>query len=344
MSPITNARIIFNDIPEGFPVIGKTVLYDTTQQIDLESTPLDGGFLVKTLELSIDPYMRGRMRDPKEESYAPPFIIGQPLNGFGLGVVIRSENPDVSVGDHVYGFDTDHSQYFVRKNLQGLEKIDNKHNIPWSNYVGVLGMAGKTAFYAWNEFSHAKSGETVFVSGGAGPVGSFVIQLAKAQGLKVIASAGSTDKVAFLKEIGTDVAFNYKTENTLEVLKREGGIDIFWDNVGGSTLEAALEGAKLNGRFIECGMISTYNSTDGAPVKNLHHIFSKSLTLSGFIVARLESKWGSKFREEIPPKVASGEIKFREQVYNGLDQVPLAILEVQQGRNTAKAVVHVADA
>ncbi|KAF9034806.1 hypothetical protein BJ165DRAFT_1409714 [Panaeolus papilionaceus] len=342
MAPITNARVIFNEIPECFPEIGKTLIYDTTtQQIDLENETLDGGFLAKTLSLSVDPYMRGRMRDANVESYLPAYTLGQPLNGFGVSVVVRSENPEVQVGDHLYGFFTSHSQYFVAKNLAGLEKIDNKYNLPWSNYNGVLGMPGQTAYYAWHEYSHAKPGETVFVSAGAGPVGSFVIQLAKAQGLKVIASAGSDDKVAFLKEIDTDVAFNYKTTNTLDVLKREGGIDIFWDNVGGPTLEAALEAAKLNGRFIECGMISGYNS-DGVPVRNLHHIFSKSLTLSGFIVGRLADRWGKKFREEIPPKVASGEIKHREQVYEGLDKLPQAILDVQQGRNTAKVIVKVA--
>ncbi|PPR06845.1 hypothetical protein CVT24_011318 [Panaeolus cyanescens] len=381
MAPITNPRIIFNDIPEGFPEIDKTLIYDTSQVIDLENEPLNGGFLVKTLDLSIDPYMRGRMRDPSVESYSPPFILGQPINGYGLGVVIRSENPDVKVGEYVYGSNIDHAQYFVRKDLISLEKVDNKYNLPTSVFVGALGMAGQTAFYAWHEFSHAKPGETVFVSAGAGTSRSYpfiypdvplmpnyracrivsqrailylpidhialphscsmVIQLAKKQGLKVIASAGSEDKIEFLKEIGTDIAFNYKTTNTLEVLKREGGIDLYWDNVGGETLEAALEAAKLNGRFIICGMISGYNSGDSVPVKNLWHIFSKSLTLSGFIVGRLAEKWGQKFREEMPARVASGEIKYREQIYEGLDKVPHAILDVQKGRNKAKAVVRV---
>ncbi|PPQ83872.1 hypothetical protein CVT24_006412 [Panaeolus cyanescens] len=341
MSPIPNPRILFNHIPEGFPEIDKTLIYDTTQTIDIDNVSLDGGFLVKTLDLSIDPYMRGRMRDPAIDSYLPAYPLGQPLNGFGLGVVIRSEHPEVKVGEYVCGFNVDHAHYFVRKDLFLLEKVDNKFNLPTSAFVGVLGMPGQTAFYAWHEYSHAKPGETVFVSAGAGPVGSLVIQLAKAQGLKVIASAGSEEKVAFLKEIGTDVAFNYKTTNTLEVLKKEGGIDVYWDNVGGETLEAALEAAKLNGRFIICGMISGYNSADGVPVRNLWQIFSKSLTLSGFIVNRLEERWGKKFREEIPARIASGEIKYREQIYEGLDKVPHAILDVQRGKNTAKAVVRV---
>jgi len=341
MAPTPNGRVLFNEIPTGFPEPGKATVYDTTQKIDLESEPLNGGFLVKVLELSIDPYMRGRMRDPSEKSYSPPFALGEPLGGFGVGVVLRSENADVQVGDHLYGFAVDHVHYFIRQKLDGLEKLDNPNNLPWSYFLGVLGMPGKTAFHAWNEFSHAKAGETVFVSAGAGPVGSLVIQLAKAQGLKVISSAGSEDKVAFMKEVGADVVFNYKTTNTLEVLEREGGIDIFWDNVGGETLEAALESAKLGARFIECGMIAGYNS-GGAPIKNLFHVISKSITISGFIVGRLEANWGQKFREQIPAKVASGEIKHREHVYEGLDQVPQAIYDVQTGKNTAKAIVRVA--
>ncbi|KAF9040089.1 alcohol dehydrogenase [Panaeolus papilionaceus] len=342
MAPVINGRVIFNSIPEGYPEIGKTVLYDTSQKIDPETVPLDGGFLVKSLEISVDPYMRGRMRDPKIWSYASAFPLGQPLTGYAVGVVVRSENPEVEVGEHLHGFNFDHQEYFIRKEKGDLETIENPHKLPWSTFVGVLGMPGKTAFYAWNEYSNAKSGETVFVSGGAGPVGSLVIQLAKAEGLKVIGSAGSEEKVAFMKEVGADVAFNYKTTNTLQVLQREGDIDIYWDNVGGSTLEAALEAAKVNARFIECGMISGYN-TDGAAVRNLMHLVAKSITMYGFIQYRLEDKWRKKFFEHVTPKVASGEIKHREQIYNGLDKEPQAIIDVQRGKNTWKAVVHVAD-
>ncbi|KAF9040088.1 alcohol dehydrogenase [Panaeolus papilionaceus] len=342
MAPTLNARVIFNTIPQGFPEPGKTILHDDTQTIDLENVKLEGGFLVKVLELSVDPYFRGRMRDANIPSYTPAFTLGKPLDGYGVGVVVRSETPDVKIGDHVYGPNIEHQQYLIRKSLEGLEIIQNPNNLPWSLFVGVLGMPGKTAFYAWNEYSRAKSGETVFVSTGAGPVGSLVIQLAKAQGLKVIASAGSEDKVAFMKEIGADVAFNYKTTNTSEVLEREGGIDIYWDNVGGETLEAALEHAKMNARFIECGMISGYNN-GGTPIKNLSHVIAKSITISGFIVWRLEENWGKKFWEYVAPRVASGEIKYKEQVYNGLDKEPQAILDVQKGNNTGKVVIHVAD-
>ncbi|KAG6810945.1 hypothetical protein H0H92_009686 [Tricholoma furcatifolium] len=344
MAPIRNARTIFNSVPTDFPIPGETTLYDDSKTIDVENVPLNGGFLLKTLVLSIDPYMRGRMRSPEKKSYSPPFALGEPLGSHGVGVVVRSEHAGVSVGDHIYGV-IEHQEYSVVKNLTaaGLEIIKNEHGLPWSVYVGAAGMPGKTAYYAWKEYSHAKKGEVAFVTTGGGPVGSLVIQLAKLDGLKVIASAGSDEKVAFMKSIGADVAFNYKTTKTAEVLEREGPIDVYWDNVGGETLEAALDAASLGARFIECGMISGYN-TGGQPVKNLMLVIGKSITIQGFIVGRLEAKYRDEFYASVPAKLASGELKFTEEITEGLDKVGDVILQVQKGHNKAKAVIKVADA
>lgn len=343
MAPIPNPRVLFNSIPEGFPEPGKTTVYDESEKIDLDNVSVpDGGFLVKTLYLSIDPYMRGRMRAPEKKSYSPPFALGQPLNGFGVGVVLKSKNPQFKEGDHVYGFLNHQAYILYPDNRFGLITLENKEKLPWSYYVGVCGMPGKTAYHAWHEYSQVKKGETVFVTAGAGPVGSFVIQLAKLDGCKVIASAGSDEKVEYIKSLGADVAFNYKTTNTLEVLEKEGGIDIYWDNVGGETLDAALEAAHVNARFIECGMISGYN-TGGAPIKNGIQIVAKSISMHGFIVSRLEHKYDQRFYQEIPKLVAEGKLKYREHVYEGLKSVGDAILAVQKGENKAKAVIKVAD-
>ncbi|KAG6884093.1 hypothetical protein C0992_007006 [Termitomyces sp. T32_za158] len=271
MAPTRNARMIFNSVPTGYPVPGKTTVYDTTQTIDIENAPLAGGFVLKTLVLSIDPYLRGRMRDPNDKSYAPPFMLGESMASHGVGVVVRSENANVKVGSHVYGVMA-HQEYSVFKDLksQGLMVIENKERLPWSVYVGAAGMPGQTAYYAWKEYSKAKKGEIAFVTTGGGMsrrivsfdhpsvikskkftlIASLVIQLAKLDGLKVIASAGSDEKVMFMKSIGADVAFNYKTTSTAQVLEREGPIDVYWDNVGGEMLEAALEGANAGARFI----------------------------------------------------------------------------------------------
>ncbi|KAG6906596.1 hypothetical protein DXG01_012999 [Tephrocybe rancida] len=337
MAPIKNARTIFNSIPAGFLEPGKTTVYDDSKTIDIEDVAPNGGYIVKTLVLSIDPYMRGRMRSADIES----------LTGYGVGVVVRSENVEVKKGDHVYGM-LSHEEYSIHQSLkgEGLVVIFNEHNLPWSAYVGVTGMPGKTVYMAWKEYSHAKKGENAFISAGGGPVGSFVIQLAKLDGLKVIASAGSNEKLKFMKSIGADIAFNYKTTKTADVLSREGLVDVlvglsislirkltltrYWDNVGGETLDAALVAASNGARFIECGMISGYNN-GGTPVNNMMMVVAKSITMSGFIVFRIEHKYQDEFYAKVPAMVASGELKYTEEVTNGLDKVGDAILAVQKG-------------
>ncbi|KAF5377886.1 hypothetical protein D9615_006801 [Tricholomella constricta] len=341
MSPTRNARVLFNSVPTGFPEPGKTTVYDDTKTIDVDNVSLDGGFLVKTLVLSIDPYMRGRMRAPEAKSYSPPFTLGEPIASHGVGVVVRSELPEVKQGDHIYGL-LSHEEYSVRKNLEGLTTIKNEHNLPWSVYVGAAGMPGKTAYMAWKEYSKANNGETAFVTTGGGPVGSLVIQLAKLDGLKVIASAGSDEKVKFMESIGADVAFNYKTTNTAEVLEKHGPIDVYWDNVGGEVLDQALVAANTGARFIECGMISGYN-TGGKPIQNMMLVVGKSLSINGFIVTRLQPKYDAEFYATVPAKLANGELKYTEEISNGLDKVGDVILAVQKGTNKAKAVIKVAD-
>ncbi|SJL08755.1 related to reductase RED1 [Armillaria ostoyae] len=345
MSPITNGTLLFNEIPQGYPEPGKTTVYDTTQTIDLENVPLNGGILIKALVLSVDPYLRGKMRDPSIESYSPPFHIGQPLTSYGVGLVLRSENPDIKVGEHIAGL-INFQQYSVITDLK-LSRVmvitKTEESIPWSAYVGVLGMPARTAFYAWKEYSKAKKGEVAFVSSGAGAVGSMVIQLAKLDGLRVIASAGSDEKVEFMKQLGADVAFNYKTDDTVSVLKKEGPIDIYWDNVGGVTLDAAFGSANRHARFLECGMITTYNFKDGYPFKNIFEIVSKRITINGFIEFDLTDKWKDEFYRVVPKKIASGEFKYAEDITNGLEHAGEAIRRIQTGQNIAKSVVLVAE-
>ncbi|KAJ7615444.1 hypothetical protein FB45DRAFT_935695 [Roridomyces roridus] len=346
MAPIRNARVLFNSHPEGYPVPGETTVYDATPTIDVDNVPLNGGFLVKTLVVSVDPYFRGRMRKPDPKSYAAyaaGFALGEPLYGYGIAKVLRSETPDVEVGKYIYGPNIMHQEYTVYPGLGTTLRLIEKHpDLPWTAYVGAAGMPGKTAWFAWQEFSDAKAGQIAFVTTGAGPVGSMVIQLAKAAGMKVIASAGSEEKVQFMKSIGVDVPFNYKTTDTREVLAKEGPIDIFWDNVGGEILDAALEFSAVYGRFILCGSIAGYNQPH-VPIKNTPLIAVRSLHLHGILVFRLEHKYDKAFYATIPEKLASGEIKYSEEVVRGLEGVGDLILRVQKGENKAKAVVVVAD-
>ncbi|KAF7349033.1 NAD(P)-binding protein [Mycena venus] len=334
MAPITNARVLFNSIPDEYPVPGETTVYDTAQTIDPDTVPLNGGFLVKTLVLSVDPYFRGRMR-ARKGSYIGGFELGQPLDGFGVGVVLRSENPEVAVGKHMYGPRMLHQEYTVYPELGYMQIIEKHPDLPWTAYVGAAGMPGQTSFVGWEEYSQAKSGEIAFVTTGAGGVGSIVIQLAKESGCKVIASAGSDEKVEFMQSIGADVAFNYKTTDTRAVLEKEGPIDIYWDNVGGEILDAALEFAAQNGRFI--------GTTQARPIKNLSLVVGKCLHIHGFLVFPLLPKYSKEFYDTIPAKLASGEFKYTEEVTKGLDKVGDVILAVQKGTNKAKAVVVVAE-
>ncbi|KAH9937950.1 hypothetical protein B0H21DRAFT_825394 [Amylocystis lapponica] len=342
MAPVINARHLFNQIPDGFPEPGKTTVHDTSETIDLENVPLHGGFLLKTLALSIDPYMRGRMRESHIKSYAEAYLLGQPLKNFGVGVVLRSEHSSVKAGDHIYG-EFPFQQYWISKGPIPLQRIlPTEQNLPWSVYLGVLGMPGQTAYNGWHEYSLAKKGDVVFVTTAAGPVGATVVQLAKAEGLKVIASAGSDEKVAFVKSLGADVVFNYKTTDTHEILQREGPINVFWDNVGGPSLEAAIAAAAPHARFIECGMISAYNGGQPYAINNLSSIFAKELKLSGFLVLTLQDKYVERFYAEMPARVARGEIKYIEDVTEGLENAGKAILDVQTGRNKGKSIVLVA--
>ncbi|KII92707.1 hypothetical protein PLICRDRAFT_51065 [Plicaturopsis crispa FD-325 SS-3] len=348
MSPTTNQRLIYNNHPEGNIIPGETtkLVRDT---IDLDTIPLHGGFLVKTLALSSDPYVRGRMRPADVESYAPPLLLGKPVANFGVGKVIRSEDKDYNVGDYVYGF-ASFEEYIVTNatsSTMGVHwtKLQRRKDIPWSLYTGVLGMPGQTSYFGWRLYvdEKAKTSKTFFISGGAGPVGTFVIQYAKirAPHLKIIASAGSAEKVALMKAAGADVAFNYKTEITRDVLKTNGPIDIYWDNVAGSTLDDAIANMSQHGLVIACGSISGYNG-EPVPVKEFGQVFGRELTVKGLL-------WGSHldllddFHSEVPPLVEQGKITTKEHRFLGIEKAEEALQSVQTGANTGKAVIIVAE-
>ncbi|KAI0036368.1 NAD-P-binding protein [Vararia minispora EC-137] len=342
MAIVKNLRAIFAEVPTGYVEPGKHVTIDESQTIDPDKVQLDGGFLVKTLVLSIDPYMRGKMRDPSQKSYSPPFERGEPLYGYGIAVVLRSENSAIQTGDHLYCRTLRYEEYSVYKDASAFRALQNV-GVPWTLYVGVLGMPGQTAYYGWKEYSAAQKGETVFVSTAGGAVGSLVVQLAKRDGLKVIASAGSDEKVAFARECGADVSFNYKVEDTNDILAREGGIDIYFDNVGGKQLESALEHAHDRARFIECGMASIYNNPEAYTPKNLMRIVQSELRVFGLLVFRLADKYQDEFFQVMPRLVKDGQIKFKEEIVYGLDKVGQAILDVGTGANSGKVVVIVSE-
>ncbi|KDN47627.1 hypothetical protein RSAG8_03417, partial [Rhizoctonia solani AG-8 WAC10335] len=346
MSPTKNSAAVFNSIPQGYPVLNETIVTGSSE-IDLDNAPLSGGTLVQTVYLSIDPYLRGKMREAASRAYANGFEIGKPISNFGIGKVIRSEKDGVHPGDFLYVHDLPFQQYNVLQPEHPIRVIKDEPGIPLSAYLGVLGMPGQTAFYGLETVGKPAKGETIFVSSGASAVGSLVVQLAKAKGLKVIASVGSDEKVNFLKSIGTDVAFNYKKESIADVLAKEGPIDIYWDNVGGSTLEAALDACKLDARVVVCGAISQYNALEPYAIKNTTHILFKRLKVEGFFVISGEQQYEgrlnnpTKFLDALIPLIQSGQIRWSEEVYKGIESVGEGIIAVQTGSNTAKVVIEV---
>ncbi|KAG1735111.1 uncharacterized protein EDB91DRAFT_569220 [Suillus paluster] len=338
----TNSRIIFNEMPHGLPNPKTALIVDDTQSIDLDNVPLQGGILVKALAFSLDPYMRNRMRPVEIQGDIDAFALGETITGFSVAVVLRSETPLIQAGQHVYGFM--HANALGMKGLS-LQVLDNKYNLPWRYYVGILGMTGQTAYYGLKDISNPKPGETLYISAACGAVGHMVVQLAKAQGLKVIASCGSDQKVSLVKSLGADHVFNYKTANTAAELRMHGPIDIYFDNVGGPTLEAAIDNVACNARIVICGMVSQYNlGTDKTyGIRNLWLLNRYRAKMEGLVVIDWADKYLDEFHDVVPRDLAAGKLKYLEHVYNGMERVGEALVDLLIGNNVGKSVLVLED-
>ncbi|KAF9581174.1 hypothetical protein BGW38_001904 [Lunasporangiospora selenospora] len=339
---VQNKSVIFLNHPTGFPVVGQDF---AVQSRELEVNLQPNDVLVKNLYISLDPYMRGRMSSHK--SYVAGFEIGKPMLASGVSEVIESKNASFPVGTIVTGF-VGWEEYSVISGAQDLRPLPDARNskIPLSSYVGVLGMPGLTAYSSLKVIGQPKAGETIFISAASGAVGQLVGQIAKRQGLRVVGSAGSDDKVEYLlKELKFDAAFNYKTGSILESLKKHipEGIDIYYENVGGETLEAVLEVMNTNGRIIACGMISQYNATSPYGVKNLMQFVSKRLMMRGFIVFDFAEECSADFAKDVGTWLVKGEIIYKEDVAEGIDSAPDAFIGMLKGKNFGKQVVKIAD-
>ena len=298
--------------------------------------------LVQNIYMSVDPYMRGRMVDRK--SYLPPFQLDQPLEGGCVGRVIESNNGQFQVGDFVLGM-SGWREYFISDG-KGLIKIDPQI-APIQAYLGTVGMPGLTAYVGLLDIGKPREGETVFVSAAAGAVGSIVCQIAKLKGCNVLGSAGSEEKVSWLlQEAGVDAAFNYKAvDDVIAEVGRQcpNGIDVYFENVGGVHLQAALEHMNTFGRIIMCGAISMYNATEPIPgPPNLFYATTKQLTLQGFIVREHLAKL-PQFYIDMGKWIAEGKIKWKETIVDGLENAPQAFIGLFKGENFGKMIVKIGD-
>ena len=335
MKEIISREIQLRNRPSGIPSVS-----DFEVAKILVQEPENGEILVQNEYISVDPYMRGRMYDRK--SYTPAFQIGETITGGSIGKVIQSNSEEFQVGEYVSNF-TGWREYFVSDGA-GLTKV-NPSIAPVQSFLGALGMPGMTAYVGLLNIGKPKEDETVYVSAASGAVGSIVCQIAKIKGCKVVGSAGSDQKVAWLlAEMGIDGAFNYKkvADLTAELHQQcPNGIDIYFENVGGEHLEAVLTNMNSFGRIPVCGMISQYNNTELQPgPSNLSSIIGKRLLLQGFIVSDHYDQL-PKFQADMVKWLEEGKLKWQETIIEGIENTPKAFIGLFTGENIGKMLVRV---
>jgi NADPH-dependent curcumin reductase CurA len=304
------------------------------------ATPGPGQVLVRNSYMTVDPYMRGRMMDRK--SYVPPFQIGEALQGGAVGQVVASNAPHLKVGDyvqHMLGW-----REWVVADGASMMKLDPTIG-PIQAYLGALGMPGLTAYVGLLKIGELKDGERVFVSAASGAVGQIVCQIAKAKGCYVVGSVGSDEKADFItKDLGVDKAINYKTAGDLTAAVAKAfpeGIDVYFDNVGGSHLQAAIANMRQFGRIAACGAIEQYNVTEApAGPNNLIMVVGLSLTIRGFIVSN-HFDMTPQFLADMAKWKAAGKMKWRETIAEGIEKAPEAFIGLFHGENFGKMLVKV---
>ncbi len=302
--------------------------------------PGDGEVLVKILYISLDPAMRGWMNEGK--SYIPPVGIGEVMRAGAVGRVIASNDPTIAVGDHVVGT-LGVQEYAVAKGKQ-LTRVDPRL-APLPVYLGTLGMPGMTAYFGLLDVGKPKAGETVVVSGAAGAVGQVVGQIAKIKGCRVVGIAGGQDKCDYLRSIGFDAAIDYKHQDVQAALKDHcpKGVDVYFDNVGGEILEAVLTRLAMHARIVICGAISQYNEAKMRGPSNYMMLLVTRSSMTGMVVFDYASRY-AEAAKEMAGWMATGELKTREDIVEGLETFPDTLLKLFKGENTGKLVLKVADA
>ncbi|MGB5078919.1 MAG: NADP-dependent oxidoreductase [Sphingorhabdus sp.] len=315
--------------------------------VEIPDAPLgQDEFRIANSWLSVDPYMRGRMNDAK--SYADPFELNEPMTGGAVGIVTESNNADYPVGTkvlHMAGWRDCVVMGGSNTAPAAMPPVKLPElGVPDQHWLSIIGMPGGTAWFGLLKVAAAKSGEVVFVSAAAGAVGSTLVQIAKAKGMKVIGSAGGADKCAWVKELGADAVIDYKAGKVLLQLASalkdmgESGIDVYFDNVGGEHLDAALASSRPWARFAICGMIDVYNDFKAQPMQYLPMIIGNRVTIKGFLYPDFLGDL-AEFNADMASLIQSGAVKGRETVKHGLEATPEAFLGLFSGENTGKMLV-----
>ncbi|OBT86963.1 hypothetical protein VE02_04580 [Pseudogymnoascus sp. 03VT05] len=348
---VQNKGLIYKEAPEGVPVPGKHFKVEA-RDFDLEKAP-EGAITIKHTYASFDPYQRGRMRKPEVKSYSPPFTVGQPMQGSGVATVLASGLPEYKKGDLVVGIMPIEEYSTLSEaalKAYGIKKLENPLGLDPKHFIGALGMTGLTAYSSFYDIGKPKKGETIFISAASGAVGQIVGQLAKREGLTVIGSVGSDEKLKFIKEeLKFDEGFNYKNEKPGEALKRlaPNGIDIYYENVGGEHLEAAIDALNNKGRIIGCGMVAEYNLPDDKKyhVRNLMQIVAKRLTIRGFIVGDpdMGPVYAKERDENVSKWLKDGSITTKFGIVDGIDNAAEGWLGMLQGKYLGKVILKIAE-
>jgi NADPH-dependent curcumin reductase CurA len=349
---VQNKGLIFKSVPKGWPKPGQDLVIES-RDFDLDQAPPSGGITVKNAYISFDPYQRGRMRAPEAKSYSPPFTLGEPITNRGISRVIKSDDPRFKEGDVVCtygGTPTEEYSALSAELTKTVRKLENPYNLDPKIFIGALGMPGLTAWSSFYEIGEPKKGETIFISAASGAVGQLVGQLAKHEGLKVYGSVGDDAKLDFIiNELKFDGGFNYKKEKPADALARlcPEGIDIYYENVGGEQLEAAINAMKNFGRIIACGMISQYNlaPADMYPIRNLFQVVAKRIKMQGFIVGdpRMGPKYAKEHQEKLQKWISDGTFKAKMSTTVGMDNAIDGFIGMLEGRNFGKAVMVVSE-
>ncbi|KAL8774039.1 MAG: hypothetical protein Q9209_001147 [Squamulea sp. 1 TL-2023] len=349
---VPNKGLIFKQVPKGWPVPGQDLAIED-QGFDLDTEPPQDGITTKNFYVSFDPYQRGRMRAPEDKSYFSPFELGKAITNSAVAKVLKSSNAKFKEGDIVVGMIGTEEYSIVSGEIANsmMRKLDNPYNLDPKLFIGALGMPGLTAYSSFYDIGEPKKGETIFISAASGAVGQIVGQLAKHEGLIVIGSVGSDKKLDFItKDLNFDSGFNYKKEKPADALKRlaPDGIDIYYENVGGEHLDAALEAMTNYGRIVVCGMISQYNveSPDQRyGVKNMAAMFGKRLKLRGFIVSDpdMGPKYAVDHKKNVSQWIHEGSFKAQQSITQGIDKAIDGFLGMLKGENFGKAVLTICE-
>jgi len=328
----TNRQIRLKKRPVGMPTLA-----DFEAVASPRPTARDGEVLRRTIYLSLDPYMRGRMSD--EPSYAKPVNVGGVMVGHTVSQVVDSRHADFRAGDVVTGYDG--WQEYAVSDGKDLRKLDS--SLPISTAIGVLGMPGMTAYVGLLDIGQPKAGETVVVSAASGAVGSIVGQLAKIKGCRAVGVAGSAEKCRYVvDDLGFDACVNYKTDDLVNELREAcpNGIDVYFENVGGAVFAAVLRLLNNFARIPLCGMVAEYNATQNPGGPNLRPVLVHRAMIRGFIVRDHADRFPA-FFHEMAPLVREGRIKYREDIVDGLEAAPSTFIGLFEGRNFGKALVRV---